>query len=348
MDFARKLLGKYGWKEGDGLGKNNTGITAPLKASLKFDNAGLGADRAQEFNDHWWERCFNEAASNVEVQIQRDGKVLTSRKEGEDAVEISTSGYSARKLKKAKEQHASDGRATYDNFLQTSLLTQNGGEVETAGRINVEDIEVTKVTVLTDEELFKACGGRTAHKGARHGLKLSGKIARLEQQEREMLEKLQGKLKNPPEADPVQKTNRKRDSAEEIVVETQKEAEDTVELFEKPKKKKSKKSKAEEELPSEETPEEPVQIKKKKDKSKKPVEEVIEDTENQVEEPVKIKKKKADRLQEVSETSEETTQDKETDEPLKSKKKRKTGDSTEETENPIKSKKKKKRNQEEL
>jgi len=199
MDFAKKLLGKYGWKEGDGLGKNNTGITAPLKASLKFDNAGLGADRAQEFNDHWWERCFNEAASNVDVQIQRDGKVLTSRKEGEDAVEISTSGYSARKLKRAKEQHASDGRATYDNFLQTSLLTQNGGEVVTAGRINVEDIEVTKVTVLTDEELFKACGGRTAHKGARHGLKLSGKIARLEQQEREMLEKLQGKLKNPPE-----------------------------------------------------------------------------------------------------------------------------------------------------
>jgi len=347
MDFAKKLLGKYGWKEGDGLGKNNTGITAPLKASLKFDNAGLGADRAQEFNDHWWERCFNEAASNVDVQIQRDGKVLTSRKEGEDAVEISTSGYSARKLKKAKEQHASDGRATYDNFLQTSLLTQNGGEVVTAGRINVEDIEVTKVTVLTDEELFKACGGRTAHKGARHGLKLSGKIARLEQQEREMLEKLQGKLKNPPE-----KTNRKTDSAEELVVETRNEAEDAVELSEKPKKKKkSKKSKAEkseEEVPSEETQEEPAKIKKKKDKSKRPVEEIQEDTENQVEEPVKIKKKKADRLQEVTEASEETTQGKETDEPVKSKKKRKTGDSTEETENPIKSKKKKKRNQEEL
>ncbi|XP_016951056.1 G patch domain-containing protein 4 [Drosophila biarmipes] len=345
MDFAKKLLGKYGWKEGDGLGKNSTGITAPLKASLKFDNAGLGADRAQEFNDHWWERCFNEAASNVDVQVQQDGKVLTSRREGEEAVEISTSGYSARKLKKAKEQHASDGRATYENFLQTSLLTQDGGEVETAERINVEDIEVSKVTVLTDEELFKACGGRTAHKGARHGLKLSGKIARLEQQEREMLEKLQGKLKTPSETDPVKKTKRKADSAEELVLEEQKEAEDAVEQPEKSKKKKkSKKSKAvksEEEVISEETQEEPAKTKKKKDKTKRP-QEVQEDTEILVAEPVKIKKKKADRLQEVSEATEETTQDRDTDEPVKSKKKRKTEDSIEETEAPMKSKKKKK------
>ncbi|XP_016998399.2 G patch domain-containing protein 4 [Drosophila takahashii] len=357
MDFAKKILGKYGWKEGDGLGKNNTGIAAPLKASLKFDNAGLGVDRAKEFNDHWWERCFNEAASNVDVQIGQDGKVLTARKQGEEAVEISTSGFSARKLKRAKEQHESDGRATYDNFLQTSLLTQEGGEVETSERIKVEDIEVTKVTVLTDEELFKACGGRTAHKGARHGLKLSGKIARLEQQEREMLEKLQGKLRPNPGTDSDQKSN----------VVSQKPEEDTVEQLEKPKKKKKarkeasleeeavdqleeplktkkkkmdKAEKSEEVVPSEETQEEPVKIKKKKDKTKKSVEEVQEDTENQVEEPVKTKRKKdkkAEKLQEVLEATEE---------PVKSKKKRKNEDSTEETEIPIKNKKKK-RNQEE-
>ncbi|KAH8362888.1 hypothetical protein KR084_002261 [Drosophila pseudotakahashii] len=358
MDFAKKILGKYGWKEGDGLGKNNTGIAAPLKASLKFDNAGLGVDRAKEFNDHWWERCFNEAASNVDVKVQ-DGKVLTARKKGEDAVEISTSGFSARKLKKAKEQHASDGRATYDNFLQTSLLTQNGGEVETSERIKVEDIEVTKVTVLTDEELFKACGGRTAHKGARHGLKLSGKIARLEQQEREMLEKLQAKLKPAPETDSVQKNKRKTESAEEKPVEDAEEQpekpkkkkkgrkeeaseEAVVDQLEEPlKTKKKKKVKLEEELPTEETQEEPVKIQKKKDKTKQCVE---EDQVNQEEEPVKIKKKKdkkADKLQE--EVSEEPTQDKETDEPVKAKKKRR----GEETEAPLKNKKKRKNQEEE-
>lgn len=62
--------------------------------------------------------------------------------------------------------------------------------------------------VLTDDELFLACGGRTAHKygmkplylffvanlfvsrGARHGLKQSGKLSRLEKQEKMLLKKL--------------------------------------------------------------------------------------------------------------------------------------------------------------
>ncbi|NWX24781.1 GPTC4 protein, partial [Aegotheles bennettii] len=40
---------------------------------------------------------------------------------------------------------------------------------------------------LTDEELMRACGRRTAHKGARHGLTMSAKLARLEEQERAFL-----------------------------------------------------------------------------------------------------------------------------------------------------------------
>ncbi|XP_017072911.2 G patch domain-containing protein 4 [Drosophila eugracilis] len=338
MDFAKKILGKYGWKEGDGLGKHNTGIAAPLKASLKFDNAGLGVDRAQEFNDHWWERCFNEAASNVDVQIQQDGQVSTSRKKGTDAVEISTSGFSARKLKKAKEQHASDGKATYDNFLQTSLLTQDGGEVETSERIKVEDIEVAKVTVLTDEELFKACGGRTAHKGARHGLKLSGKIARLEQQEREMLEKLQGKLKTDSQSVSVQKSNQKWEPAED----------DSTEQPEKRKKKKKPKTEESFEDAAVDQREESLKTKKKKrDKSEKTGENSQDVTETQ-EEPVKSKKKKdkrAEKLQDVFEAT-EATQDNKSAEPLKPKKKRKTEELNGEFEEPTKTKKKKKSKEE--
>lgn len=46
--------------------------------------------------------------------------------------------------------------------------------------------------MLTDEELLDACEGRTAHKGARHGLNLNGKLARLAEQDRILLEKLKG------------------------------------------------------------------------------------------------------------------------------------------------------------
>ncbi|XP_017088794.2 G patch domain-containing protein 4 [Drosophila bipectinata] len=317
MDFAKKILGKYGWKEGDGLGKHNDGIAAPLKASLKFDNAGLGVDRAQEFNDHWWERCFNEATNNVDVQVGENGKITTSRKEGEEAVEISTKGFSARKLKKAKDQHASDGKATYDNFLQTSLLTQGGGEVENTERIRVEDIAVSKVSVLTDEELFKACGGRTAHKGARHGLKLSGKIARLEQQEREMLEKLQAK-QNPVQTNKI----------------TKPETEETKEEPVKTKKKKSSKEKYSENVSEDQVE---LSVKSKKKKKDKKLEksqdesstDLNQETEENVEETQKKKKKKKNKDKETEVTTDA----------VNSPNKRKAEESAEE---PVKSKKKKK------
>ncbi|KAH8247454.1 hypothetical protein KR038_004545 [Drosophila bunnanda] len=324
MDFAKKILSKYGWKEGEGLGKNNTGIAAPLKASLKFDNAGLGVDRAQEFNDHWWERCFNEAASNVDVQVQQNGKITTGRKEGEDAVEISTKGFSARKLKKAKEQHASDGKSTYDNFLQTALLTQGGGEVENTERIRVEDIAVTKVSVLTDEELFKACGGRTAHKGARHGLKLTGKIARLEQQERELLERMQSKLKAAKEQVPDQKQKKQKDLNKN---ESLLEAEESLESIEEPM----------------EAP--PKAKKKKKEKTEKLEEVSIEVIEEETDvQPLKSKKKKKNKAEKIPEEESVNTvniSDEEA-EALKSKRKRnETEDTVEEAAVPVKLKKKK-------
>lgn len=196
MDFARKILGKYGWKDGDGLGKNNTGIAKPLRATLKFDNAGFGTNAATtDFNNHWWERVFNDAAKNVDVKNDGD-KIRMDLKDNENGVEISTKGYSLKKLKKAKasrELVEDISQSTYDNFLQAATLTNLGGEVENPNRIDISDIEVSQVKVLSDEELFKACGGRTAHKGARHGLKLSGKLARLEQQEKELLAKMMAK-----------------------------------------------------------------------------------------------------------------------------------------------------------
>ena len=36
----------------------------------------------------------------------------------------------------------------------------------------------SKMTELTDEQLVAACGGRTAHKGGRHGLNMQAKLDR--------------------------------------------------------------------------------------------------------------------------------------------------------------------------
>uniref|UniRef100_A0A3B3CMT0 G patch domain-containing protein 4 n=1 Tax=Oryzias melastigma TaxID=30732 RepID=A0A3B3CMT0_ORYME len=55
---------------------------------------------------------------------------------------------------------------------------------------------------LSDADLMKACGGRTAHKGARHGLTMSAKLARLEQQEAEFMARY-GQRNQPERSPPV-------------------------------------------------------------------------------------------------------------------------------------------------
>lgn len=189
MDFAKNILQKYGWKEGDGLGKNTDGITAPIKASLKFNTSGLGAAPAKDLTDNWWERVYNDAASNVQVQSggnHAQGSQISVRQA--DAVEISTKSYSVKKL---KEQAGKDGTKYGSTFLKASMLSATGGEQEVADRINMEDIEFKATQTLTDEQLFAACGGRTAHKGARHGLTLNGKLARIDEQNNKLLQKLE-------------------------------------------------------------------------------------------------------------------------------------------------------------
>lgn len=185
MDFAKNILHKYGWREGDGLGKNSDGIVKPIKANFKFNNSGLGTDQAKDHTNRWWERVFDEAANNLDV-----GPAGKIRQKEHDAVEISANSYSVKKLK----QKTADGKANYGGFLKASrLLTAVGREEELEGHVKTEDIEFKPTKVLTDEELFAACGGRTAHKGARHGLKLSGKLARIEAQNSKLLQELESK-----------------------------------------------------------------------------------------------------------------------------------------------------------
>lgn len=185
MDFAKNILHKYGWREGDGLGKNSDGIVKPIKANFKFNNSGLGTDQAKDHTNRWWERVFDEAANNLDV-----GPAGKIRQKERDAVEISANSYSVKKLK----QKTADGKASYGGFLKASrLLTAVGREEELEGHVKTEDIEFKPTKMLTDEELFAACGGRTAHKGARHGLKLSGKLARIEAQNSKLLQELESK-----------------------------------------------------------------------------------------------------------------------------------------------------------
>ena len=172
-DFAKSQLMKYGWTEGKGLGKNETGITEALKPKFKFDVAGIG--HKDDDSNNWWESAFNKAADNIVVESQTHGVLISVSKKSTNKV------FGAKKSKH---------EASYGRFLKTSVLLH--GNVINQSHSNAPKVEkkiVEDVThiPLTDEQLFKVCGGRTAHKGARHGLTLNGKLQRIARQEENLL-----------------------------------------------------------------------------------------------------------------------------------------------------------------
>lgn len=49
-------------------------------------------------------------------------------------------------------------------FLKTSTLVNSGAEVQLSNKDTVSIVPTTCMKIISDEELFKACNGRTAHK----------------------------------------------------------------------------------------------------------------------------------------------------------------------------------------
>ncbi|KAI5638112.1 g-patch domain-containing protein [Phthorimaea operculella] len=184
MDFARKQLEKYGWTDGKGLGKNENGISEPIKAKLKRSVAGIGHDQAAELTDQWWNKLYDKAAKNVEVE-EKNGKTKKIKTK-DNNFQITNSSYH---LNKSDSKKTNPDEEYSDFFIKKAVLTnEGGGEKKIRESDSDSDVEEKKdVFQMTDEELFAACEGRTAHKGARHGLRALGKLARIEQQEQMLL-----------------------------------------------------------------------------------------------------------------------------------------------------------------
>jgi len=166
--FAEKQLAKYGWSEGMGLGKNNDGIKEPLKAHKKSDKLGLGSNENEENHKHWWDLVYNKTVGNINV-AEKDG-------------EIAIDGNAEFDMK--KERPSAQRGVFEESFVKTGTLT--GDSYFQSGSFKEKDEEEKKskanglLVDMSDAALLKLCGGKTGHKGARHGIKMSGKMARLE------------------------------------------------------------------------------------------------------------------------------------------------------------------------
>lgn len=279
-DFASKYLETKGWSQGDGLGLHGQGIVDAIKPKLKFDTTGVGHNRAEEFEFRWWDHVFNKAAQSIQVEQNDQGDVQVNFTNDKDL--------STKKTKRKKKEGEKKKNALYSCFIKSGTLI--GGSLE--GEEEKEEMVTEDMSkALTDDELVKACGGLTAHKGARHGHKMDAKIQRVKEAEQRYMEEFEENQKKKELSEKSKKKKRKRDKSVDSDVETKKCKDNSVEV--------------------ENVEINPIKSKKKKKKSKKSTEsdsETFEQNENkdsnaeQEELPLGTKKKKSkkDRGSEIS------------------------------------------------
>ncbi|XP_043116431.1 G patch domain-containing protein 4 isoform X1 [Puntigrus tetrazona] len=189
LKFAEEQLLRHGWEKGKGLGRTENGITEAIKVRIKCDKGGVGHNLGEQFTFHWWDHVFNKASSGLVVESgQNDVVVKKSSDDNDDLI-------SNKRPRKAQQNKS----MLYGCFVKSATLlsgekrTEKTDDSDDSSSSSSEDedqnLDLSSTTKLSDEQLLKACGGRTAHKGARHGLTMSAKLARLEQQDQEFMNK---------------------------------------------------------------------------------------------------------------------------------------------------------------
>ncbi|KAJ9075453.1 hypothetical protein DSO57_1035983 [Entomophthora muscae] len=244
--FAERQLNQRGWKKGEGLGKNKSGISTAIKVAKKNDTRGVGT-KGENFEFAWWDHVYNKVSSSVQVEnvdgdvkVKVDNEDLLSRNQmgiistelvithkGAEAVESEIQG------RELNTEQLNAKRALYGYFVKSF-----------AGSMNVEKSFATKIS---DKDLFEACGRLTARKGARAEQK--GKLERTEH-ELSMASIASQKDTKPQKSDDsdstktVNKKGKKKDKREkEEKTDSKKKSKSKKSIKEKLEKKKEKKEK---------------------------------------------------------------------------------------------------------
>ncbi|XP_017293411.1 G patch domain-containing protein 4 isoform X2 [Kryptolebias marmoratus] len=189
LKFAEQQLLRHGWEHGKGLGRAENGISEAIKVKVKCDKGGVGHKEGEQFSFHWWDHVFNKASARLQVETDQNGiKLKKTSEEGEEDETISNKKPRKALLAKSK---------LYGCFVKSATLLSGQEQPEpksdsdssssSSDEEEEQKLDLSSTTKLSDSDLMKACGGRTAHKGARHGLTMSAKLARLEQQEAEFM-----------------------------------------------------------------------------------------------------------------------------------------------------------------
>ena len=63
--FGDKVMSKFGWEQGKGLGVKENGISEYIKVQKKRDTFGLGVQNGPQWNEPYWENILNDAFGSI-------------------------------------------------------------------------------------------------------------------------------------------------------------------------------------------------------------------------------------------------------------------------------------------
>ena len=204
MDFAERQLKKMGWRRGKGLGKNEDGMAKPLKPKSQHDSCGLGYDRTSGFNTDLWFARIDDA-----ICAARKGKKNRKKQEAsadvrsgeaqDEASAVNGSEVNVADVGVDRNANEADARVSskfYAQFTKPHIMVSStcaqlchrrstSADTAATAQETSDAVPSRKRKCLDLDQVFKATRGATCHRSAHVGVKMSGKMQRLLQQELE-------------------------------------------------------------------------------------------------------------------------------------------------------------------
>ena len=80
--FGSKILAKYGWSEGQGLGASMSGVKECVQIEKREERVGIGAERKPGDSewDNWWSGAYDSVAAKINIKIKESSKQLEGEK----------------------------------------------------------------------------------------------------------------------------------------------------------------------------------------------------------------------------------------------------------------------------
>jgi hypothetical protein len=191
--FARRQMEKYGWKDGQGIGKQNNGISTFVKAVRPKGERGecFGIGHAANSGTSNSDMGFDSVLQELRGGKKKAGKKAQDSDDSSDAEDApeddaaSASGSSSPKAQDSdadvprRKKHRADD-AVVDNKPASPVAKKAvASDSDSSSSSSDDDAEDDGVIDWSDKKLFDRCGGVRLGRGGRHRF-FDGKLARIE------------------------------------------------------------------------------------------------------------------------------------------------------------------------